>query len=597
LSKERVERRLAAILAADIAGYSRLMGTNEEGTLARLKLITTALVAPTIEAHRGHIVKTTGDGMLVEFASAVDAVRCAVEIQGSVAGQNAALPQDQMIEFRIGIHVGDIIFDNGDIFGDGVNIAARLEGIAEPGGVCMSDDAYRLVRGKVEIACDDMGQQSLKNIAEPMRAWRMRLVGQARSAAMAHPTMNRPQVLPTPDKPSIAVLAFQNMSGDPEQEYFADGMAEDIITALSRFRALFVIARNSSFTYKARAVDVKQVGCELGVRYVLEGSVRKAANRVRITGQLVDTATGAHLWADRFDGGLGDIFDLQDQVTERVVGAIAPAVEKAEIERAKRKPTESLDAYSLYLRGLSRLHQYGNRQANDEALRLFKSAIELDPDFASAYGRAAFCHLIAKINGWISDTANAIAEVKRLTQRAVEVGKHDAIALGAGGNALAFVVGDLGVGAGLVDRALTLNSNLAESWNFGGWVKIWLGEPETAIERFARAMHLSPLDPWLMAMRAGTAYAHFFLDRHEEASSWGALALQCSPDYPPGLRIVAASNAMAGRPEQAHKAMARLRELNPTLRLSNLKDVLGPYRRAEDVARYEEGLRRAGLPE
>jgi TolB-like protein/class 3 adenylate cyclase len=597
LSKERVERRLAAILAADIAGYSRLMGANEEGTLAQLKSIRTALVDPAIATHRGRIVKTTGDGMLIEFASAVDAVRYAVEIQRSLAEQNSAVPQDQRIEFRIGIHVGDVIFDDDDIFGDGVNIAARLEGIAEPGGVCMSDDAYRQVRGKVEIACDDMGEQSLKNIAEPMQAWRVQLTDQVPSAVLSRLAMSQPQVFLPSDRPSIAVLPFQNMSGDPEQEYFADGMAEDIITALSRFKAPFVIARNSSFTYKARAVDVKQVGRELGVRYVLEGSVRKAANRVRITGQLVDTATGAHIWADRFDGELGDIFDLQDQVTESVVGAIAPAVEKAEIERAKRKPTGSLDAYALYLRGLARLHQFGSRQANDEALHLFNSAIELDPEFASAYGRAAFCYLIARINGWIPDTANAIAEVKKLTQRAVELGKDDPIALSAGGNALAFVVGDLGVGAGLVDRALALNSNLAEAWNFGGWVKIWLGEPESAIERFARAIRLSPLDPWLMGMRAGTAYAHFFLDRYDEAASWAAMALQCSPDYGPGLRIAAASNAMAGRLEQAHKAVARLRELSPTLRLSNLKDVLGPYRRAEDLSRYEEGLRRAGLPE
>ena len=409
------------------------MGADEEGTLARLKAIRKALVDPTIAAHRGRIVKTTGDGMLVEFASAVDAVRRAVEVQRSMAEQNAAVPQDQRIEFRIGIHVGDIIFDDNDIFGDGVNIAARLEGIAEPGGVCMSDDAYRQIRGKVEIACDDMGPQTLKNIAEPMRAWRVRLTGQAPSAATLRSRLEPTSALPLPDKPSIAVLPFQNMSGDPEQEYFADGMVEDIITALSRFKALFVIARNSSFTYKGRAVDVKQVGRELGVRYVLEGSVRKAANRVRITGQLVDTATGAHLWADRFDGGLGDIFDLQDQVTESVVGAIAPAVEKAEIERAKRKPTESLDAYALYLRGLARFYQFANRQANDEALRLFNSAIELDPDFASAYGRAASCYVIAKVNGWISDTANEIAEVTRLAQRAVELGKDDAIALAAGG--------------------------------------------------------------------------------------------------------------------------------------------------------------------
>ena len=322
---------------------------------------------------------------------------------------------------------------------------------------------------------------------------------------------------------------------------------------------------------------MKQVGRELGVRYVLEGSVRKAANRVRITGQLVDTATGAHLWADRFDGGLGDIFDLQDQVTESVVGAIAPAVEKAEIERAKRKPTESLDAYALYLRGLAKVYQFGNRQANDEALRLFNSAIELDPDFASAYGRAAYCYVHAKVNGWISVTANEIAEVTRLAQRAVELGKDDAIALAASGYALAFVVRDLGVGAALIDRALVLNSNLAEAWFFGGWVKIWLGEPEAAIERFARAMRLSPLDPWVTRMRSGTAHAHFFLGRYDEAASWAAMALQDNPDYQPGLRIAAASNAMAGRPEQAHKAVARLRQLNPALRVSNLKDVLGPF--------------------
>ena len=440
----------------------------------------------------------------------------------------------------------------------------------------------------------DVGVQRVKNIQEEIRTFEVEGPTETREAAPFLAAESRP---PVPDRPSIAVLPFQNMSGDVEQEYFADGMAEDIITALSRFKALFVIARNSSFTYKARAADVKQVGRELGVRYVLEGSVRKVSNRVRITGQLVDAATGAHIWADRFDGELGDIFDLQDRVTESVVGAIAPAVEKAEIERAKRKPTTSLDAYALYLRGLARLHRFGNRQANDEALHLFNRAIELDPEFAAAYGRAALCYLIARINGWLPDAANAIAEVKKLTQRAVELGKDDAIALSAGGNALAFVVGDLGVGAGLVDRALALNSNLAEAWHFGGWVKVWLGEPESAIERFARAIRVSPLDPWLMGMRAGTAYAHFFSDRYDEATSWAALALQCSPDYRPGLRITAASNAMAGRPEQAQKAVARLRELSPTLRLSNLRDVLGPYRRAEDIARYEEGLRQAGLPE
>jgi TolB-like protein len=535
--------------------------------------------------------------MLVRFASAVDAVRNAVEIQRSMAEQNSAVRPDQRIGFRIGIHVGDIIFDDNDIFGDGVNIAARLEGIAEPGGVRMSDDAYRQIRGKVEIACDDMGPQSLKNIAEPVRTWRVRLTGQILSAVRSDSDVSQPPALPLPDKPSIAVLPFRNMSDDPEQEYFADGMVEDIITALSRFKALFVVARNSSFTYKGRAVDVKQVGRELGVRYVLEGSVRRAANRVRITGQLVDTTTGGHLWADRFDGGLGDIFDLQDRVTESVVGAIAPTVEKAEIERAKLKPTESLDAYALYLRGVARLYQVPSWQANAEALRLFNSAIELDPDFASAYGRAASCYAQAKGHGWISITSNEIAEVTRLAQRAVELGKDDAIALVAGGWALAHVVHDLGVGAGLIDRALVLNSNSAEAWSFGGWVKNWLGEPEPAIERFARAMRLSPLDPRATGMRAGTANAHFFLGRYDEAASWAAMALQDNSDFQPGLRIAAASNAMAGRPEQAQKAAARLRQLNPTQCVSGLKDVVGPYRRAKDLLQYEEGLRRAGLPE
>ena len=594
MSSEHVERRLAAILAADVAGSCRLIGIDEEGTLAQLKALRKTLFDPKIAEHHGRVVKNTGDGAIAEFASVVDAVRCADEIQRGMAEQNIDVPQDKRIELRIGIHVGDIIIEENDIFGDGVNIAVRLEGIAEPGGISISDDARRQIRGKVDATFEDLGSQSLKNIAEPMRVWR---VPYGRAVPAVPNRWPVDETLALPDKPSIAVLPFTNLSSDPEQEYFADGMVDDIITALSHFKALFVIARNSSFTYKGRAVDVKQVGRELGVRYVLEGSVRKAANRVRITGQLVDTATGAHLWADRFDGGLGDVFDLQDRVTESVVGAIAPALEKAEIERARRKPTESLDAYALYLRGLSRFYQVASRQANEEALRLFNSAIELDPDFASAYGRAAHCYAIGRANGWISVTPNEIAEVTRLAQRAVELGKDDPIALAAGGWALTVVVRDLEVGAGLIDRALVLNPNLAEAWSFDGWVKNWLGEPEAAIERFARAMRLSPLDPSLLRMPSGTAHAHFFLGRYDEAASWAAMALQDNADYQPGLRIAAASNAMAGRPEKAHKALARLRLLNPTLRVSTLKDVLGPFRRAEDLLRYEEGMRQAGLPE
>jgi TolB-like protein len=469
-------------------------------------------------------------------------------------------------------------------------------------GRIVSDAALTTRLNVARSAIGDSGDEQRLIKTLPRKGFRF--VGQVQEAqgpAGATVTGNLEEepkrALPLPDKPSIAILPFTNLSSDPEQDYFADGMVDDIITALSHFKALFVIARNSSFTYKGKAVDVKQIGRELGVRYVLEGSVRKAANRVRIIGQLVDTATGAHLWAERFDGGLGDIFDLQDQVTESVVGAIAPVVEKAEIERAKRKPTESLDAYAIYLRGLASYYQFGSRQANDEALRLFNSAIELDPDFAAAYALAALCYVWAKINGWFSNTANDIAEVTKLAQRAVELGKDDAIALAAGGNALVYVVRDLGVGAALIDRALALNSNLAEAWFYGGWVKNWLGEPEPAIERFARAMRLNPLDPRMSGMRAGTAYAHFFLGRYDEAASWAAMALQDNPDYQPGLRIAAASNAMAGQPEQAHRAVARLRQLNPALRVSTLKDVVGPYRRAEELSLLEEGLRRAGQPE
>jgi adenylate cyclase len=601
LGDERVERRLAAVLAMDVAGYSRLMGADEEGTLARLKAVRKGIVNPAITSHRGHIVKTTGDGMLVEFASAVDAVRNAVEVQRSMAEQNATVPQNQRIEFRIGIHVGDVIFDDNDIFGDGVNIAARLEGIAEPGGVRISEDAYRQVRGKVEITCDDMGPQPLKNIAEPMRAWRVRLTGQTPSAAQSGSAVSQSQVLPLPDKPSLAALPFQNMSGDPEQEYFADGMVEDIITALSRFRSLFVIARNSSFTYKGRAVDVKQVGRELGVRYVLEGSVRKAANNVRITAQLVDTATGSHLWADRFDGALEDIFDLQDRVTASVVGAIAPKLEQPEIERAKRKPTESLDAYDYYLRGMANFHK-ATMEANDAALRLFYRAIELDPDFASAHGMAAWCYAWRKMNGWETDRVHAKTETARLARRAAALGTDDAVALCVGGFALGYNTGDrddtgdLDDGGAMTDQALVLNPNLATAWLLSGYLKALLGKHEMAIEHLTRAMRLSPLDPEVFVARLGLAAAHLFAGRYDEASSWAEKASRDRPNAAGAARVAAASHALAGRLEQAQKAMARLRQIDPALRISNLRDVL-TVRPPEVLARYVEGLRKAGLPE
>ena len=404
-----------------------------------------------------------------------------------------------------------------------------------------------------------------------------------------------PQSLSLPDRPSIAVLPFANLSGDTEQEYFADGIVEDIITALSRMRWLFVIARNSSFTYKGRAVDVKQVGRELGVRYVLEGSVRKAANRVRITGQLIDTATGTHLWADRFDGGLEGIFDLQDEVTACVVSAMAPKLEQAEIERAKRKPTESLDSYDYFLRGMASVYQW-TRDDISEALRLFYRAIELDPNFAAAHGMAAWCYLWRNAHGWTTDREQAITETTRLAKRVAESGKDDAVALAFGGLALAYVARDLEGGATLIDRALVLNPNLTTAWYASGWVRAFLGEADIAIEHLARAMRLSPLDPLMFLMQALTALAHFVAGHYAEAAEWAAKAVREQPNFLGAIRNLAVSNALSGHLEEAQKALALARHLDPGLRLANLKDRVGPFR-AKDFARFAEGMRLAGLPE
>jgi TolB-like protein/Tfp pilus assembly protein PilF len=377
--------------------------------------------------------------------------------------------------------------------------------------------------------------------------------------------------LALPDKPSIAVLAFQNMSGDPEQGYFADGVVEDIITALSRLRWLFVIARNSSFTYRGRAVDVKQVGRELGVGYVLEGSVRRAANRVRITGQLIDATTGAHLWAERFEGTLDDIFELQDQIAASVVGAVAPQLERAEIGRAQRAPTLSLNAYDFYLRGIANLQQ-GSREAIGEALRLFDQAIALDPDFASAYGAAAWCHFWRRVNGWMGDCAEETAEGTRLARKAVELGRDDAVALTRGGHALAHLTGDLDAGIALLDRAVVLNPNLAAAWFLGGYLRVWQGETDAAIEHFAKAMRLSPLDPEMYRMQAGMAVAHLFAGRFDVASAWAERAFTNLPSFLMVGCIIAASHALADRMEPARRAMDHLQHLYPSLRLSNMTD-------------------------
>jgi len=467
-----------------------------------------------------------------------------------------------------------------------------LEALAEPGGICVSGRVQEDVHGSIEIGFEDIGEQQLKNIARLVRVYRVRLKGATKTAPALQPS----------HKPSIVVLPFNNMSGDPEQEYFADGMVEEITTALSRTRWLFVIARNSSFTYKGRAVDVKQVGRELGVRYALEGGVRKAADRVRITAQLIDASTGAHLWADRFDGSLEHIFELQDQVTASVVGAIAPRLEQAEVERAKHKPTESLDAYDYFLRGIASLHSW-TKESNDEALRLFNKAVELDPDFASAYGMAAWCYVRRKGSRWMTDRLQETAEAARLGRRAVELGWDDPVALAWGGFSLAYVVHDVEVGATLIDRALLLNPNLAEAWHFSGWIRIYLGEPEIAIEHLAHAMRLSPVDPLTFVALMATAFAHFFAGRYDDASLWAEKALAASPPrlrekavYHPALLIAAASNALAGRLEEAQNAIAQSRQISPTAHISNLKNQI-PLRRLDDLVRYAEGLRKAGLPD
>jgi TolB-like protein/class 3 adenylate cyclase len=601
----REQRKLAAIIAADVVGYSRLMGRDESGTLARLRKNRSEHLDPVVTKYGGRLVKLTGDGALIEFASAVDALSAAIEFQQAMAEANGDAPADTALVFRMGLHLGDLIVDGDDLYGDGVNIAARLEAEAPAGGILISRNVRDAVAGRVKVTFEDLGGLLLKNIERPVRAfsvhwaasdWQLPATAEVTVAPVTEPQVH----LPLPDKPSIAVLPFQNMSGDPEQEYFADGIAEDITTALSRFRSLFVIARNSSFTYKGKSPDIRDVGRALGVRYVLEGSVRKAANRVRITGQLVDSVSGAHLWADRFDGTLDDIFDLQDQVTTTVVAAITPRMEQAEIERTKSKPTERLDAYDYYLRGTAKLSSppAGTGEAasaSQEARALFRKATELDPDFALAYGMAAQCYIIeSQIAGLTADRAATVAETARLARLAAMLGKDDAVVLSRAGQALAYVVGEIDEGAALVDRAIALNPNLAQAWNFGGWTKIFLGEPELAIERFARAMRLNPLDPLLFLMQMGTACGHLFLGRYDEASTWAEKALRERPRIIIALRIAAACFALSGRLDEAQKTAARVRELSPGFRISHVQ-TLFPLRRPQDLAIYGEGLRLAGL--
>jgi adenylate cyclase len=467
-------RRLTAILAADVSGYSRLMGAAEEETHERLKAHLGELVDPKIKEHRGRTVKNTGDGFLAEFPSVVDAVRCAVEVQRGMAERNGDIPAAERIDFRIGINLGDVISEEHDIFGDGVNVAARLEALAAPGGICISRVVRDQVRDKLAFAFEDMGEQQAKNIARPVRVYRVRDAAKT-GTGPAQPA------LPLPDKPSIAVMPFTNMSGGPEQDYFADGMVEEITTALSRIRWLFVIACNSSFTYKSQTVDVKQVGRELGVRYVLEGSVRKAARQVRITGQLIDAITGTHLWADRFDGSLEDVFELQDKVASCVAGVIEPALQAAETARSAGRPTADLTAYDLYLRAYA-MAMSSARQI-PEALRIMEQAIARDPRYGPALAWAAVCCFRLVQDGRAEDPDADRLKGADFARRALEVAGDDPGIIAKATQALAYFGEDIGAMTALVDRALALNPNYARGWYISGLLRLGAGQPDTAIEQ------------------------------------------------------------------------------------------------------------------
>ncbi|MGH6642588.1 MAG: adenylate/guanylate cyclase domain-containing protein [Bradyrhizobium sp.] len=570
LPGERVERRLAAVLAADVAGYSRLMGRDEERTLAQLKSFRKTLVDPGIAAHRGRIVKTTGDGMLVEFASAVDAARCAVEVQRGMALQNTDVPQELRIEFRIGIHVGDIIIDDNDIFGDGVNIAARLEGIAAPGGVCISDDAHRQIRGKVDIAFDDLGEQNLKNIVEPMRAWHLRLTGEAASAIRA--TATRVQNLTLPDKPSIVVLPFDNMSAEPGQDYLADGIVEAITAALSCIRSFFVIARTSAFTYKGRATNARDVGKELGVAYLLEGSVQKAGNRLRIIVQLIETEGGAHVWSSRFDGGIDEFFDLEDRITEQVAGALQPSIRIAEIERSRRKRPQDLGSYDYTMRAMPHVWAL-EREESAKALELLEQALAIDPQYPLALSLAGWCHAQRSVYNWADDIAASQAIARSLAERAAEMSGDDPFILTVLG-AIHTFVRNHGTARVLLERAVALDPNAAWAWTRLGWLETYADRSEKAIVNFERALRLSPIDPMNFNNYVGIASAHEVAQDYDQAVAFYRRALEERPNASWIYRNLASSLSGAGRVYEAKQAFAEVMRFYPDLTMSRIKEAM-----------------------
>lgn len=584
--ESRTARRLAAIFAADVSGYSRLMGADEEGTLAALKAHRRELIDPLIAQHQGRIVKAMGDGVLIEFASIVDAVRCAVVMQQGMEDRNANVDESARIRWRIGINVGDVIIDGDDIYGDGVNIAARLESIAEPGGICVSAVVREQVQDKLDAEFSDLGEQMVKNIARPLHVYRLEV-------APRSPSQNARPSLPLPDKPSIAVLPFTNMSGNPEQDYFADGMVEDIITGLSRIKWLFVIARNSAFTYKGKAIDVKQVGRELGVRYLLEGSVRKSRNRVRVTAQLIDTASARHIWAERYDRALEDIFALQDELTFSVTGAIEPTLRQAEIERARRKRPDSLDAYDLYLRALPFAFTAMPKDA-DKALALLGEAIALEPDYAAAHAIIAWCHEQRYLRGGLHEEARTAAV--RHARQAIAAGVDDAAALATAAFVIAVAELDYETALAAFDRSFALSTSCALALGFSSIVRAWKGDDAVAVKQGERALRLSPFDPLIYLPYVGLAYAHFAAGRFGEAAAAASLASQSNPRFSVPHMLRAAALAGLGRNDDAKAATHLLFELDPGITAATAI-LSARYANPQSISALGTALRRAGLPE
>jgi len=579
-----MERRLAAILAADVVGYSALMERDEAGTYQRLLRGRKELFEPEIQRRHGRIFKVMGDGLLAEFASVVDAVECAVSLQRGLFERNTGLAEEERIDVRIGVNLGEVIVEDDDRYGEGVNIAARLQQVAEPGGICVSGKVAREVEKKLSFAFESMGDQQVKNIAEPIPIYRV-VISDAAPVAQAKP-------LSIPDRPSIAVLPFTNMSGDPEQDYFADGLVEDLITSLSKFHGLFVIARNSSFAYKGRPIDIRQVSKDLGVRYVLEGSVRKAGNRLRITGQLVEGTDGTHVWADKFEGAVDDVFDLQDRLTESIAGVLEPTLRRAEIERARRKRPDRLDAYDIYLRALPLV--YANTPAaTNEALRLLSAALQLDPDYAAAHGCAAWGYEQRFLRGGFhAEDREAALHHARM---ALTLGAEDSQALSIGAFVYGNVTHDFASAVGSLDRALKLNPNSALALGFSALIQMFSGRYERSIEDAHKALRLSPFDPLNYHPYLALSWVYFFTGKYEDAATNATLAIQANPDFSVLHASLVAALASLGRLDAARAAATRLLEVAPGWTVSGFLHM--DLVRAELMAQMASALRTAGLPE